>query len=74
MDGVIVPGGFGTRGIEDKSGMIIAEVDEMAEAINKFSLEESSDMVVAARKHMEEVFEWKVIAKTYLDKLEEILK
>lgn len=65
---------FGTRGIEDKSGMIIAEVDEMAEAINKFSLEESSDMVVAARKHMEEVFDWKVIAKTYLDKLEEILK
>lgn len=60
---------FGTRGIDDKQSLIIAESDEMPNAIEKFNLKECITKVGDARKYIEDTFDWKVIAKIYLDRL-----
>lgn len=64
---------FGTRGIDDKSCFIIAEKDQMAEVINNFKLEDQRERVNKARTQAEEIFDWKVIAKAYISRIEEVI-
>ena len=62
---------FGTRGIEDKSCFIIAEKDQMVDAIKNFNLEDQREKVRKARTQAEEIFDWKVIAGSYIERIEE---
>ena len=56
---------FGTRGIKDKSLFIIKDVDNMALACNQFEIQDYTNMILKARKHVEEVFDWKIIAQEF---------
>ena len=56
---------FGTRGIKDKSLFIIKDVDHMELACNQFEIQDYTNMILKARKHVEEVFDWKIIAQEF---------
>lgn len=64
---------FGTRGIENKEVFILAEVDEMADAMKEFDAEKVNIKVSAARKYAEEVFDWKVAVKPMIDAVAKLL-
>ncbi len=70
----VISTGFGTRGIDDKEAIIVAEVDQMADVINDFKLEDYRKSVAAARKYVENVFDWKVISKPFADRMNEVIK
>ena len=63
---------FGTRGIEDKSVCMIADIDKMPEVISSFDLNKCSSMVEHARKYTEEKFDWHVISEKLSDRLAKI--
>ena len=62
---------FGSRGIRKKESFFVAEIEEWADIINQFSLEETEEMVEQARNYVEDEFDWKVIADQLMEKLEE---
>lgn len=68
----VITTSFGTRGIQDTSGLIIAEVDEMPEAIRKFKLSEQSTTIQSARRTVEEEFDWKVIVRPLMERLKKM--
>lgn len=69
----VITTSFGTRGIEKKDCFIIAEADEMPNVINNFKLEEQSKRIEDAYKLIEDVFDWAVIAKPLVKKIEETI-
>lgn len=61
---------FGTRGIEEKGSFILANtVEEFAQAVNQFSLEQQVARVEAARTYAENTFDWHVIVEKLKEKL-----
>ena len=52
---------FGTRGIDNKDVFTIAEVNQMADAVNAFELQKQQQVVKAARNYVENTFDWEVI-------------
>ena len=64
---------FGTRGIGNKDVFVLAEVDEMESAITKFDAKEAEDKVLAARRYVEDVFDWKVAVQPMLSILRTLL-
>lgn len=62
----------GTRGIDRKDVMVIAENDEMPDVITKLNITDLSDMVQEARIYVEKVFDWRVIAQPAIQKFEDI--
>lgn len=65
---------FGSRGIDDKTLYTIAEIDEMPKVINEFELKTKASQLEDARKYIEDVFDWGVITKIMLKKIEETLE
>lgn len=64
----VISTNFGTRGIDRKDLFILADtVEETAQAINHFSC--NAQTVAAAREYVEHVFDWRVIAKTAMDRI-----
>ncbi len=61
---------FGTRGIDRKDVFTIAEVDQMAQAIHTFDLLRCHRQVQQGRAYVENTFDWQVIARPLLQKLE----
>ncbi len=68
----IITTAFGTRGIEDKSIFTVAEVEKMHQAAEDFCLGECAAQIIAARKHVEEVFDWKKIAEILRERMSKI--
>lgn len=64
---------FGTRGIADKNLFTLAENDELADAINRFDLEEEKERVQMANDYVKVHFDWKVIGQSMYRRLEELL-
>ena len=62
---------FGARGILDQSALIVRDIEQMSQTINQFQLETFNENVEKARKYMEDVFDWKVIAQILNIKLHE---
>ena len=62
---------FGMRGIGREDVVILAENEELAEAIRAFDLPACAERVEKARKYVEDVFDWKVIAESVLRRLKE---
>lgn len=70
----VITTSFGTRGIENTEGLIVAEIEEMPNVINKFVLEENLRKINSARKVVEDVFDWKIISLKILERLNLITK
>lgn len=62
---------FGTRGIDQKECFVISEVNEMPEAVAAFELRNHVNRVKKAREYVEEVFDWSVISRRLIQKLNE---
>ena len=62
---------FGSRGIDNKALFITAENSSLPETINTFDLHSCSEMVSAAREHMETFFDWAKIAEGLMKKMRE---
>lgn len=62
----IITTAFGTRGIENKDSFMIADISQMASAVNKFTLSQCHEMVDSARDYVEKNFDWKVIVDQFL--------
>ncbi len=60
---------FGARGIDNKDVFILSEINDMPKVINDFDLKDSSEMVVNARKYVNEKFDWKVIGEILIKKI-----
>ena len=62
---------FGTRGIENKNCMIISQLENMDEAVEKFDLNNINvgNMVSEARKYVEEKYDWRKISEILIKKL-----
>lgn len=60
---------FGTRGIENTDGLIIAEIEEMHDVIRRFVLAECSERVESARKLVEDFFDWRKVAQILINKI-----
>ena len=58
----IISTSFGTRGIDRKDLMIIAENEDLGRAIHDFDLSSCEAMVAEGRRYVEETFDYKVIA------------
>lgn len=69
----IITSDFGTRGIEDKSTFVIAEKESLVQVINEFDLNKMGENVVKARKIAEDTFDWKVISKTLIERVNNTL-
>ena len=68
---------FGTRGIAEKEHFILAETeDEFVERIRSFSLEseETRARVEAARRYVENTFDWAVVSTCFADEIEKRLR
>ena len=61
---------FGTRGIQDKELFVINNTDKMANEIVSFVLLNMKDIVVKARKYVEEIFDWTVICDTLIERMD----
>lgn len=60
----VITTSFGTRGINRKDLFIIADTtEELVQAVNDFSLAKQAEKLPLARQYVEEVFDWKAIAK-----------
>ena len=68
----IITTAFGTRGIDRKDVFTIAEVGEMAQAIRTFDLLRCHKQVQQGRTYVESTFDWQVIARPLLEKLEQL--
>jgi len=60
---------FGARGIENKSGLIIAEVQDMPEYICGFSIQRMREKVECARQCVLEKYDWNKISRSFMNKL-----
>ena len=67
----IITSEFGTRGIDNKNIFIIADTDEMAEIVDKMSIENEITRVIEARKYVEEEYDWRGIVEKMRGKIEE---
>jgi glycosyltransferase involved in cell wall biosynthesis len=65
----VITTSFGTRGIQDTSGLIIAEIEEMPEAIRRLELNQQEELIDSARRTVEQEFDWKVIVRPLLEQL-----
>lgn len=63
---------FGTRGIYEKKGFLISEVEEMPEVIRRFQLYHMEEQVEFARRYVEEKFDWAVISDKLAKKILEL--
>jgi len=60
---------FGTRGINNNDLFHVAEICDIPKIINELDLCRSEEMVKKARKTVEELFDWKVIADIMLHRI-----
>lgn len=67
---------FGTRGISNKGIFILANTEEeFAHKINEFDMNfEMSERIYQARKFVENTFDWKIIAKILLKRIDKFEK
>lgn len=70
----VITTAFGMRGIGDRKIVTIAEPAEMAAAIRDFRLADWAEKTEAARKYVEETFDWSVISKILLNRLSATIK
>lgn len=61
---------FGARGIDDRSSLIICEIDNMHKAIEQLNIEDFDKRVIYARNHIEQHFDWCKISDILIDSLE----
>ena len=66
----VITTSFGTRGIENTEGLIVAEIEEMPDVINNLVLSKCSKQIETARRTVEDEFDWNVISKKLLRRLE----
>lgn len=66
----VITTAFGTRGIDRKDVFTIAETADMAQAIRSFDLLRCHRQVQQGRTYVESTFDWQVIARPLLQKLE----
>lgn len=64
---------FGTRGIANKEVFLVDCVDTMPLTISEYSTKKMETQVDLARKYVEEVFDWQVIAKNLEDNMSKII-
>lgn len=64
---------FGARGITDTKGLILAEIDEMAEIIQKYQLKEQEKIIENARRIVKTEYDWSVIAQVLLKKIDNLI-
>lgn len=64
---------FGARGITDTKGLILAEIDEMAEIIQKYQLKEQEKIIENARRIVKTEYDWSVIAQVILKKIDNLI-
>lgn len=70
----IITTNFGTRGIEDKSGFIVAEIGEIPQVINRFELNKMVQKVEFSRKYAENHYDWKIISDILQERIQDEFK
>lgn len=58
---------FGTRGIDNKSSFIIADVEEFPAELRKFNLEDCKKQIEDNREYVSSTFDWDVIVQPMKD-------
>ncbi|MBB2182843.1 glycosyltransferase [Lachnospiraceae bacterium MD1] len=64
---------FGSRGIDSKDAIILAEINEMHITINNLDIHTLSKMVCKSRQYVESNFDWSKISSDLIIKLSEII-
>jgi glycosyltransferase involved in cell wall biosynthesis len=70
----IITTNFGTRGIDNKDIFIIRDINDMDVVINNYDLENYKRLIIDGRNYVENIFDWKIIAKNLESHLNNILE
>lgn len=64
---------FGVRGTNNPDVFIISPVDQMADCINVFKLNEQENRILSGRRYVEQEFDWSVSVRKYMEILDGFL-